>query len=276
MRAAVFHGPRDVRIESVPDPAAPAPGEVVLEVIRAAICGTDASEWDHGPVLCRPGRRARARVRRARRRARRRRHGPARRRPGRLRGRDLVRPLPLVSRPSHEPVRRVPHARSSGGRRAGRVRDVAGGDLPCRSRRVRRRRGCDGAAAGRRAPRALSGRAGPGRRRRGDRSRRHRLVHRRGRIAARGRRTRRRDRHRRRAAGHRVARSGRARPRTPTGARSRRAAARAQRRRRLRRRDRGQRRASRTRRRRSPARAAAGACSSSACTARRARSTSPR
>jgi threonine dehydrogenase-like Zn-dependent dehydrogenase len=28
---------------------------VVLAVIRAAICGTDASEWDHGPVLCRPG-----------------------------------------------------------------------------------------------------------------------------------------------------------------------------------------------------------------------------
>ena len=55
MRAAVFHGPRDVRIENVPDPAAPAPGEVMLEVIRAAICGTDASEWDHGPVLCRPG-----------------------------------------------------------------------------------------------------------------------------------------------------------------------------------------------------------------------------
>ena len=55
MRAAVFHGPHDVRIENVPDPAAPAPGEVVLEVIRAAICGTDAAEWDHGPVLCRPG-----------------------------------------------------------------------------------------------------------------------------------------------------------------------------------------------------------------------------
>ena len=55
MRAAVFHGPRDVRIENVPDPSAPAPGEVVLEVVRAAICGTDASEWDHGPVLCRPG-----------------------------------------------------------------------------------------------------------------------------------------------------------------------------------------------------------------------------
>ncbi len=55
MRAAVFHGPRDVRIENVPDPSAPAHGDVVLEVLRAAICGTDASEWDHGPVLCRPG-----------------------------------------------------------------------------------------------------------------------------------------------------------------------------------------------------------------------------
>jgi (R,R)-butanediol dehydrogenase / meso-butanediol dehydrogenase / diacetyl reductase len=55
MRAAVFYGPRDVRIENVPDPSTPAPDQVVLQVIRAAICGTDASEWDHGPVLCRSG-----------------------------------------------------------------------------------------------------------------------------------------------------------------------------------------------------------------------------
>ena len=55
MRAAVFHGPRDVRIENVPDPEGPDAGEVILEILRAAICGTDASEWDHGPVLCRPG-----------------------------------------------------------------------------------------------------------------------------------------------------------------------------------------------------------------------------
>ena len=55
MKAAVFHGPHDVRIESVQDPQSPAEGEVVLEVVRAAICGTDSSEWDHGPVLCRPG-----------------------------------------------------------------------------------------------------------------------------------------------------------------------------------------------------------------------------
>ena len=54
MRAAVFHGPRDVRIEAVADPT-PSAGEVVLEVSRAAICGTDAAEWDHGPILCRSG-----------------------------------------------------------------------------------------------------------------------------------------------------------------------------------------------------------------------------
>jgi (R,R)-butanediol dehydrogenase/meso-butanediol dehydrogenase/diacetyl reductase len=55
VRAAIFHGLRDVRIENAPDPGMPAPGEVVLEVLRAAICGTDASEWDRGPILCRPG-----------------------------------------------------------------------------------------------------------------------------------------------------------------------------------------------------------------------------
>jgi len=55
VRAAVFNGPRDVRIEEVPEPTSPQPGEVVLEVVRAAICGTDAAEWDHGPILCRPG-----------------------------------------------------------------------------------------------------------------------------------------------------------------------------------------------------------------------------
>jgi threonine dehydrogenase-like Zn-dependent dehydrogenase len=55
LRAAVFHGPHDVRVETVPDPGAPGHGDVVLEVVRAAICGTDAAEWDHGPILCRPG-----------------------------------------------------------------------------------------------------------------------------------------------------------------------------------------------------------------------------
>jgi (R,R)-butanediol dehydrogenase/meso-butanediol dehydrogenase/diacetyl reductase len=55
MKAAVFHGSHDVRVQDVLDPSSPGPRDVVLKVLRAAICGTDAAEWDHGPVLCRPG-----------------------------------------------------------------------------------------------------------------------------------------------------------------------------------------------------------------------------
>src|SRR5579859_6229157 len=54
MRAAVYHGRGDIRIESIADPADPAAEEVVIEVSRAAICGTDSSEWAHGPLLARP------------------------------------------------------------------------------------------------------------------------------------------------------------------------------------------------------------------------------
>jgi (R,R)-butanediol dehydrogenase/meso-butanediol dehydrogenase/diacetyl reductase len=54
MKAAVYHGRHDIRIESVPEPDDPGPGEVVLVVARAAICGTDSSEWAHGPLLTRP------------------------------------------------------------------------------------------------------------------------------------------------------------------------------------------------------------------------------
>ena len=128
----------------------------MLEVTRAAICGTDAAEWDHGPVLCRPGvvlgHEFVGRVVRL---------GDdvadhAHRRPRGLGCGNLVRSLSVVPQPSNEPVRRVPHARPSGRRRARRVRDVAGGDLPPGSRRVRGRRRGDDAAARRRAPRALA------------------------------------------------------------------------------------------------------------------------
>src|SRR5438270_8007537 len=54
MKAAIYHGPKDIRIGSVPEPQAPAASEVILEVLRAAICGTDSAEWDHGPILARP------------------------------------------------------------------------------------------------------------------------------------------------------------------------------------------------------------------------------
>lgn len=54
MRAAVYHGPGDIRIESVADPDEPRGGDVIIEVTRGAICGTDSSEWAHGPLLARP------------------------------------------------------------------------------------------------------------------------------------------------------------------------------------------------------------------------------
>ena len=49
MKAAVYHGAGDIRVEDIPDPA-PGPGELLLEVHAAGICGTDVGEWMHGPV----------------------------------------------------------------------------------------------------------------------------------------------------------------------------------------------------------------------------------
>jgi threonine dehydrogenase-like Zn-dependent dehydrogenase len=54
MRAAVYRGPGALAVEDVPEPADPGTGEVIIEVSRAAICGTDSSEWAHGPLLARP------------------------------------------------------------------------------------------------------------------------------------------------------------------------------------------------------------------------------
>jgi L-iditol 2-dehydrogenase len=47
MKAAVYYGPRDVRVETVPKPAA-GPGEVVLRVLRCSVCGTDKRIFTHG------------------------------------------------------------------------------------------------------------------------------------------------------------------------------------------------------------------------------------
>ena len=49
MIAAVYHAPGDVRVEDMPEPGEPQGADVVLEVSRAAICGTDASEFAHAP-----------------------------------------------------------------------------------------------------------------------------------------------------------------------------------------------------------------------------------
>lgn len=54
MRAAVYRGPRALRVEQMPEPADPSAGEVIVAVRRAAICGTDSAEWAHGPLLAVP------------------------------------------------------------------------------------------------------------------------------------------------------------------------------------------------------------------------------
>ncbi len=50
MRAAIFHGRGDIRVETVPDPVVAA-GELLLEVHAAGICGTDAHEFSAGPHM---------------------------------------------------------------------------------------------------------------------------------------------------------------------------------------------------------------------------------
>jgi (R,R)-butanediol dehydrogenase / meso-butanediol dehydrogenase / diacetyl reductase len=50
MRAAVYHGAKDVRIEERPVPVA-GDGDVLVKVTRSGICGTDATEYLHGPGM---------------------------------------------------------------------------------------------------------------------------------------------------------------------------------------------------------------------------------
>src|SRR5690606_6390497 len=50
MRAAVYYGPRDIRLEEAPVPT-PGAGEVLIEVLRSGLCGTDVTEWVAGPKL---------------------------------------------------------------------------------------------------------------------------------------------------------------------------------------------------------------------------------
>ena len=51
MKAAVWHARNDIRVEEVPDPGAPGPGEVVIRVGACGICGTDLEEYRHGPLF---------------------------------------------------------------------------------------------------------------------------------------------------------------------------------------------------------------------------------
>ena len=51
MKAARYYGPYDVRIEDVPRPGPPGPGEIIVRVEMAALCGTDASQYHHATMV---------------------------------------------------------------------------------------------------------------------------------------------------------------------------------------------------------------------------------
>lgn len=50
MKAAVYYGDHDVRIEERPTPVR-GEGEALVRVLRSGMCGTDATEWRSGPHL---------------------------------------------------------------------------------------------------------------------------------------------------------------------------------------------------------------------------------
>lgn len=51
MKAALWHARHDIRIEDVPEPTAPGPGEVIIKVNACGICGTDLEEYRDGPLF---------------------------------------------------------------------------------------------------------------------------------------------------------------------------------------------------------------------------------
>ena len=53
MKAAVFHGPRDIRLEDVREPEV-RPGSVKVKVDWCGICGTDLHEYLAGPIFVPP------------------------------------------------------------------------------------------------------------------------------------------------------------------------------------------------------------------------------
>jgi (R,R)-butanediol dehydrogenase / meso-butanediol dehydrogenase / diacetyl reductase len=51
MKAAVYHGPLDVRVEEAPEPGPPGPEDVLLAPLMGSLCGTDVTEFVTGPKM---------------------------------------------------------------------------------------------------------------------------------------------------------------------------------------------------------------------------------
>jgi L-iditol 2-dehydrogenase len=50
MRGVRLHGPRDLRVEDLPDPPPPDRGEVLIRVTAAGICGSDLHSYNHARI----------------------------------------------------------------------------------------------------------------------------------------------------------------------------------------------------------------------------------
>jgi len=50
LKGIVYHGPRDMRLDDVPDPALQEPGDVVVRIERTAICGSDLHIYHGEPM----------------------------------------------------------------------------------------------------------------------------------------------------------------------------------------------------------------------------------
>lgn len=51
MKAAKWYAKKDIRVENVPEPSAPKPGEVKIKVTWCGICGSDLHEYLAGPIF---------------------------------------------------------------------------------------------------------------------------------------------------------------------------------------------------------------------------------
>jgi threonine dehydrogenase-like Zn-dependent dehydrogenase len=51
MRGLVFNAPRDVEVSEVPDPVPLSPGDAIVRVTKAGICGSDMHIHNHGDAF---------------------------------------------------------------------------------------------------------------------------------------------------------------------------------------------------------------------------------
>ena len=62
MKAVTWHGKRDVRVESVPDPKIEQPTDAIVEVTSTNICGSDLHLYEVLGAFMKPGRHPRPRA----------------------------------------------------------------------------------------------------------------------------------------------------------------------------------------------------------------------